>query len=169
MSTEESCSCNSDGARTQDRTYTLAPASGGGWPAWTAAFTRLLIRLVVEPTHCVIVTQEPNQRYVQLMIGHGHAHVEASGNTYLWGDFRLGPSEERLLDTLGFQHPDRLDPRHSLPQNWWFDDERADPCRIADVLTAAMIGVMAFDVHWPITISIFGASAPCAWCFWEQP
>ena len=168
ISPQESCSCEIDSARTESRTYTLVPAAGGGWPAWTAAFTRLLIRLVAEPTHCILVMQEPNQRYVQLMIGHGHAHVEAASNTYLLGDFRLGPSDERMLESLGFQHPDRLDPEHSLPHNWWFDEDHADPRRIAVVLTAAMIDVMAFDARWPVTIEVFGAAAPCASCFWEE-
>ena len=165
---QESCSCDAERSLTNAQSFTVAPATGGGWPAWTAAFTRLLVQLAVEPAHCVVVTQEPNLRYVQLMVGHGHAHVEASSNTYLMGDFQLSPTEERVLEQLGFQHPDQLDPASTLPENWWFDADDADPVRIAEVLTAAMIGVMAFDARWPLTIEIFGAESPCNACFWAD-
>ena len=165
---QESCSCEAERALTSAQSFTVAPATGGGWPAWTSAFTRLLVRLAVEPTHCVVVTQEPNPRYVQLMVGHGHAHVEASSNTYLEGDFQLSPTEERLLEQLGFQHPDRLDPESTFPENWWFDVDDADPVRLAEILAAAMIGVMAFDARWPLTIEVFGADSPCNACFWAD-
>ena len=42
------------------------------------------------------------------VLGHGHAHLEASSNAYLEGDFRLGESEEQTLTTLGFRHTDTL-------------------------------------------------------------
>jgi hypothetical protein len=163
----DSCDCDVDAAHTGTASFSVSPASGGGWTAWTAALVRMFTRLRDQPAHCVVVTQEPNERYVQVMIGHGHAHVEASSNTYLAGDFRLGPSEEQLLRSFGFEHPDAADPRSTLPQNWWFDEEHADPHSIAETLTATMIGVMCFDERWPITIDIFGADSPCAACFWE--
>ena len=163
----EACECEADAVRTRSDSYSVAPATGGGWPAWTAALVRMLTRMIDEPTHCITITQEPNERYVQLMVGHGHACVEASSNTYLTGDFRLGPSEEAVLRSFGFRHPDALDPRDSVPRNWWFDENHADPILIAETLTATMIGVMCFDERWPITINLFGADTPCAACFWE--
>jgi hypothetical protein len=162
----DTCRCAIEIARTETRTYSVAPGDGGGWPAWTAALTGLLTRLATGPTHCLVITQEPNQRYVQLMLGHGHAHVEASGNAYLVGDFRLGESEEQMLAHLGFQHPHTLDDR-GLPENWWSDHDVADPAQIAETLTTALLGVMGFDERWPVTIDVFGADSPCEACFWE--
>ena len=164
----EACECEAAATRTRSDSYSVAPASGGGWTAWTAALVRMLTLLRDEPTHCITIAQEPNQRYVQLMIGHGHAHVEASSNTYLTGDFRLGPSEEALLRSFGFRHPDALDPRSSVPRNWWFEEDHADPLSIAETLTATMSSVMCFDDRWPIAINLFGADAACAACFWES-
>jgi T3SS (YopN, CesT) and YbjN peptide-binding chaperone 3 len=161
------CRCAVEATRTTSRTYSVAPADGGGWPAWTAAFTRLLGRLAVGPTHCVVVTQEPNQRYVQMMLGHGHAHLEASSNAYLVGDFRLAESDEAALADLGFLHPDDLADDSGLPENWWIDHDVADPTHIAQLLTATVRNVMAFDEHWPVTIDVFGADSPCEVCFWE--
>lgn len=161
-----SCSCDAERPLTRSATYTVTPAAGGGWPAWTAALTRLLVRFTFAPAHCIVVTQEPNQRYVQLMVGHGHAHVEASSNTYLAGDFRLDSTEERALAALGFEPP-AGDPDKTSPDNWWFDADRADPEHIAGLLTATMIGVMGFDVGAPLTVETFGADSPCNACFWD--
>ena len=163
----DTCRCAVEVTRTETRTYSVAPRDGGGWSAWTAALTRLLTRLATGPAHCVVVTQEPNQRYVQLMLGHGHAHLEASSNAYLEGDFRLGESEEQMLTTLGFEHPDTLGDDRGLPENWWSDHDVADPERIARTVTTALLGVMGFDECWPVTISVFGADSPCEACFWE--
>ena len=84
------CNCAAERLRTEERTYSIAPQAGGGWTSWSGAFTRFLVRFATLPTHCFVITQAPNQRYVQLMLGHGHACVEASSNEYLQGDFRLG-------------------------------------------------------------------------------
>ena len=161
------CRCAVEATRTETRTYTVAPRDGGGWPAWTAALARLLVRLTVAPAHCLIVTQQPNERYVQLMLGHGHAHLEASSNEYLLGDFRLGASDEAALASLGFRHPEELGDHSGLPENWWIDHHVADPVRITQLLSTTLQSVMGFDERWPVTIEVFGADSPCEACFWE--
>ena len=161
------CRCAVEVTRTETGTYSVAPHDGGGWRAWTASFTRLLARLVVGPVHCLVITQEPNQRYVQVMLGHGHAHLEASSNAYLAGDFRLGESEEQVLTTLGFEHPSTLGDDRGLPENWWSDHDVADPVHIARLLSTTLQSVMAFEEHWPVSIDVFGADSPCEACFWE--
>ena len=165
-SLELSCTCEVDSLRTRSDEYAIAPAHGGGWPAWAEAIARLLMRLVDEPAHCVLVTQPPNQRYLQLMIGHGHAHVEASGNHYLLGDFRLDECEERRLGVLGYEAPGTRESERRLPLNWWCDHERADPETIAGQVLATLTAVMGFDERYPVSVEIFGAESPCAACFW---
>ena len=159
------CDCAVERLRTEERTYSIAPQAGGGWTSWGGAFTRFVIRFATLPTHCFVITQPPNQRYVQLMLGHGHACVEASSNEYLHGDFRLGQSEERVLERLGFRSP-ALGPAAQDAGNWRIDQPNADPVHIAELLVATMSGVMAFDSRWPVTIEVFGADDPCEACCW---
>ena len=67
---------------------------GGGWRTWSEALLRLLERMGHQPTQSVIIHQRLlNNRYVQLQIGHGVAHAEASSNVYLTGDWRLDQSD----------------------------------------------------------------------------
>lgn len=63
---------------------------------------------------------------MQLLIGHGHARVEASSNHHLSGDFRLGASEEHLLVALGFRNPCELDAECKFARNFWFDQVDVD-------------------------------------------
>jgi hypothetical protein len=159
------CTCDAARDRTLDQQrFEVAPAPGGGWVAWAVSFGRLLARLIDLPTHCVVVTQRPNQRYVQVMLGDGRAHLEASGNEFLEGDFRLGETEHEHLHALGFDAPDEGAP-DSVP-NWWMDHPDADPFAVADLLTHTMVAVMGFDDGWPVTIELFGADQPCAVCAW---
>jgi hypothetical protein len=162
---DPTCTCERDRERTIERRFAIAPAAGGGTVAWATAFARLLIRLLALPTHCVVITQDPNQRYVQLMLGDGHARVEASSNHYLDGDFRLGATEERHLRALGFASPDELGDTWR-PRNWWFEPEHTDPVHVADVLAHTMIAVMCFDERLPITVVVFGDEHPCEACAW---
>ena len=129
--TTSACNCLAERSRTETVTYSIAPRAGGGWAAWGAALTALLVRLTAAPTHCAIIDQRPNERYLQLMLGHGHARIEASGNGYLTGDFRLGESEERVLAGLGFRRPSTADPDDDFPENWWIDQPTADPAHLA--------------------------------------
>jgi hypothetical protein len=113
------CHCPIEREVTRDRRFDIAPDAGGGWPAWSQAMGRLLDQLAGGPTHFVVITQEPNHRYVQLMVGHRRVHIEASSNAYLRGDFRLSPSEEELLQTLGFRPPEES--FDGFPDNWWVE------------------------------------------------
>lgn len=155
---------------TRDDEFAIAPARGGGWSAWAEAFTRLLDRLAGQPAHCVIVTQDPNQRYVQLMVGHGHAHVEVSSNHYLMGDFRLDESEERLLEAIGFEPPaavdDGVDGEPAMPLNWWHDEEHLDAETVAGLVLTVLTALAGFDPHRPVAVTVFGADHPCGACFW---
>lgn len=162
----EVCRCAEERPLTRRQEFDIAPAPGGGWLVWSHALARLLARLSVQPAHCVVITQDPNQRYVQLIIGHGHARVEASSNTYLEGDFRLGPTEEAQLRLLGFKSPDELDDDHPGPYNWWFNEDSVDPFDVAELLSRMMMSITAFDSRWPIHIEVFGADSPCDACFW---
>ncbi len=66
--------------------FAISPADGGGWYEWAAALFRLFRRIGQNPTQAVVIHQEPvTGRYVQLLIGHGIAHAEASSNVYLAG------------------------------------------------------------------------------------
>lgn len=161
----DECRCEVERTRTlPQHRFEVAPSAGGGWVAWGIAVGRLFARLITLPTHCIVITQEPNQRYVQAMIGDGHAHLEASSNHYLIGDFRLGEREVEHLHALGFCSPD--DTKPGWPPNWWMDCPDADPFALADLLTHTMAGVMCFDDSWPVTIEVFGAEHPCAYCAW---
>lgn len=159
------CSCDVDREQTRFEQFEIVPRLGGGWPAWAEAFARLIDRLAGLPAHCVIVSQEPNQRYVQMMVGHGHAHTEVSSNVYLMGDFRLDHREEQALELLGFEPPD-LDADGSRPFNWWRDDEAADGETIAGRMLAVLTTTLGFDERAPVTVDVFGADHPCEACFW---
>lgn len=160
------CTCDADRLRTRSQEFVIAPARGGGWSAWAEAFARLIERLAAQPAHCVVITQEPNQRYVQLMVGHGHAHLEVSSNHYLMGDFRLDEREERTIAALGFEPPDTVD-ESLMPLNWWRDDEHADPEAIAGLVLTLLTALAGFDERYPVTVDVFGAEHPCPTCFWE--
>ena len=87
-------------------TFELAPADGGGWEMWSAALLRLLQRVGHEPTRAIIISQPfLNDRYVQVMVGHGIANAEVGSNVYLTGDSRLSNDQEELLALIGWQEP----------------------------------------------------------------
>ncbi|MFP5488001.1 MAG: TY-Chap domain-containing protein [Acidimicrobiia bacterium] len=161
-----SCTCEVDRLLTRDDEFAIAPARGGGWSAWAEAFTRLLDRLASQAAHCVIVTQDPNQRYVQLIIGHGHAHVEVSSNHYLMGEFRLDEREERLLEAIGFAPPAAVDGEATMPLNWWRNEEHFDAEMVAGLVLTVLTALTGFDPHRPVAVTVFGADRPCAACFW---
>jgi hypothetical protein len=152
--------------RTLNRIFDVAPDAGGGWPAWALALGRLLDRLAGEPTHCVVITQESNERYVQLMLGHRRIHVEASSNEYLHGDFRLSPGDEDVLRSLGFSPPDEA--IDGFPVNWWIERLFSTGPLIAELVTTALVAVMAFDGRDPVHLNVFGADHPCEVCAWDR-
>lgn len=165
--TEESiCTCDPTRVEPPPAAFVVAPAAGGGWPAWTAALSRLVAGILDRSSHALVLTQEPNQRYAQLLVGHGRAHVEAASNQYLTGDFRLGPSEEAVLTSLGYRPAEDLDSVRGLPSNWWLDVAPADPLGVAELLMVTVVTVAGFDAAWPVTVSVFELEHPCAACTW---
>jgi len=182
------CTCHVDTERTQHGTFDVAPAAGGGWGAWNVASRRLVERLAPDATHCVVITQDPNQRYVQFLIGHGRIRLEVSSNHYLQGDFRLSGSEERYLADLGFtldddepldtsedetaegetaegEIVDRTWDHTRFPRNWHLTGP-VDPARTAAIVTHLLEELGGFDPRWPITVAQFGADHPCRACTW---
>lgn len=167
------CTCDALADRLQRATFDVAPGAGGGWAAWRIALARLIGRLGAGPTHCVVVTQDPNQRYVQFLLGHGRVHAEVSSNHYLIGDFRLSAAEERRLRALGFEIDPDDDHDDRFPHNW---------CRHVDLrgagaaaAVATVIGhlvelIALFDEQLPVRVDVFGADTPCETCTWgDQP
>jgi hypothetical protein len=160
------CRCDAERKRTLDRTVAVATDAGGGWPTWALAFGRLLDRLADEPTHCVVITQECNERYAQLMVGHRRVRIEASSNEYLSGDFRLSWSDEDLLSTLGFRPPaEALD---GFPNNWWIERPYCTGSLVAELVVTTLVAVMAFAGCDPVHVKVFGADHPCASCAWGR-
>ena len=150
--------------------YTLTPADGGGWSAWSAALLRLVQRLAKQPTQAMIITQDVlTRRYVQVLIGHGIAHAEASSNIYLSGDSRLLPDHEELLELVGWLPPasDHDDP-DDMPANWSWPLVQDDWSSLTEVICATIIGIFGFSEHLPITIRTFQCDAPCKACSWPD-
>lgn len=150
--------------------FLVTPASGGGWATWSAAFLRLLRRMGPEPTQAVIVGQpDSGHRYVQVLIGHGIAHAEASSNVYLEGDSRLSDEQEQLLRELGWLAPDRdYDDADEMPANWYLPRIHGDWQYLTEMLVATMVGVFGFDEGLPVKVRSFAATDPCRDCSWSD-
>jgi hypothetical protein len=161
--------CRSERIRTKFRTYSLTPDAGGGWPAWRGSFRRFAAAQIDGPSHCLVITQDPNQRYVQLIMGHGAARVEVASNFYLRGIYRLDRSDEALLTCLGFRPRQELDPGEDRPKNWWLERHPANPEWLAGLVTEAVSRVAAFDPRQPVTLEQFGKDDPCRVCTWGDP
>lgn len=148
--------------------YVITPASAGGWIQWSAALLRLLERTGHEPTRALLIEQPTRtERYVQLLVGHGTAHVEASSNVYLSGSSRLSGVEERLLSLLGWTdpfsttgHPDEQ------PTNWALPLAHGDWANVVETITATIVGILGFSEQLPVTMTLFLADHPCRTCSW---
>ncbi len=163
------CTCGALADRLERATFDVAPSAGGGWEAWRVALGRLIGRLGAGPTHCVVVTQDPNQRYVQFLLGHGRVHAEVSSNNYLIGDFRLTPAEERHLRDLGFDIDPDDDHDERFPHNWVriVDLRRPDDAAAVAAVMSHLVEVIAlFDDRHPVRVDLFGADHPCEPCTW---
>jgi hypothetical protein len=161
--------CRGEQLRTKIRMYSVSPNAGGGWPAWRGSFRRFAVAHLGRPSHCLVITQDPNQRYVQLIVGHGGARVEVSSNFYLRGIYRLDRSDEALLARLGFRPRQELDPDEDRPKNWWLERHSAGPEWLAVLVTEAVSRVVAFDPRQPVTVEQFGKDRPCRICTWGDP
>ena len=93
---------------------------------------------------------EGGDRYVQMLIGHGIGHAEASSNVYLRGASRLSADHEDLLRLLGWTPPmhDADDP-DELPANWTLPLVKGDWQDLVEVLLATIVGVFGFDQGAP--------------------
>ena len=152
------------------QTFVVAPADGGGWHQWSAALLRLVRRIGSEPTRALIVSQQPlTQRYLQCLIGHGIAEVQASSNVYLRGSSRLSTGEEALLARLGWQPPDRdHDDPELMPANWWVPRIAGDWPALVELLSATAIVALGFDERFPVSVHTFGCDRPCRACSWPD-
>ena len=153
-----------------EQVFLIAPADGGGWHAWSAALLRFIQRIGNGPTQALIVSQEPlTERYVQGLIGHGIAEVQASSNVYLQGESRLTPDHEELLTLLGWAAPalDHDDP-DEMPANWSRPRIHGDWLEFVELLVATVVGVFGFDEHVPVTVRTFGCDQPCRACSWPD-
>jgi hypothetical protein len=148
--------------------YVVTPADGGGWMQWSAALLRLLERTGNEPTRALIIEQPSRtRRYVQMLVGHGTAHVEASSNVYLEGPSRLSGVEERLLSLLGWSAPhSTVDRADQMPSNWSLPLAHGDWVNVVETITATIVGIFGFSEQLPVEMTVFLADQPCRSCSW---
>ncbi len=152
------------------QSFVLAPADGGGWDEWNRALLRLVERIGDGPTHAVVITQDSmTQRYVQALVGHGLADVQASSNIYLTGPSSLGAAHEQMLTVLGWQPPERQeDDPEQMPANWWVPRIHGDWVSMVSLLSATLIGIFGFDEHAPVMVRTFLCDEPCRHCSWPD-
>ena len=149
--------------RQEPHTFVVTPADGGGWQLWSPALLRFFQRIGSQPTQAVTIDQPAlSERYVQVMIGHGIAHAEASSNVYLSGDSHLTSEHENLLERLGWVAPeaDHDDP-DEWPANWHLPLIHDDWEFLAEMLVATIIGVFGFSGNLPVEVRSFAADEPC--------
>jgi len=145
----------------------IVPARIGGWVAWSATLVGLLHDIAKEPTRVVIIEQpHRNERYVQMLIGHGRAHVEASSNEFLSGTSALSGVDERLLALLGWNAPHTGAGTPS--PNWSLPLVEGDWQNLVETITATVVGIFGFSEQLPVEFSIFGADHPCSECSWPD-
>lgn len=150
--------------------YTVTPSVGGGWMQWSGALLRLLQRTGSEPTRALLIEQPSRtERYVQVLVGHGVAHAEASSNEYLEGASRLSGVEERLLTLLGWVAPN---PRSSNPDevstNWTLPLVHGDWTNLVETITATLVGIFRLSEQLPVEMNLFLADHPCRACSWPN-
>ena len=153
-----------------DRTFAVAPASGGGWSNVSTALLRLFQRIGSQPTQAVIIEQPRlTDRYVQALIGHGIAHAEASSNVYLMEGSQLSSDHEELLFALGWLAPtaDEDDP-DEMPANWYLPQIHGDWPYLVEMLVATMVGIFGFDERHVVSVRTFAAENPCKACSWDD-
>jgi hypothetical protein len=154
------CSCELERARTVDAELELAPELGRQeWRGWTRALAELLRDLADGPVHVLILTQPACERYVQVVVGHGEARVEASSNAHLRGD-RLFAHDERRLASLGYRRPDAASPY------WTLEEPVGLPEQLAELVAHTLVGIFGLDATSPLHVGRFGADRPCRTCSW---
>jgi hypothetical protein len=151
--------------------FSLVPAHGDGWHQWGASLLRLLQRHGHGPTQVIVIEQpDVTDRYVQLLIGHGVCHAEASSNVYLRGESRLTRDHHTLLGHLGWRPPrSHRDDHDGLPVNWMLPLVHDDWQEVTEVLLATIAGIFGFEEDRRIDIQSFLADHPCVDCFPDVP
>ena len=150
------------------QTYSVIPASGGGWQLWSASLVRLFQRMGPQPTQAVGISQpDRNDRYVQVQLGHGIAHAEVGSNVYLVGESRLTADHETRLAELGWRPPalDEDDP-NEMPANWFLPLLHGDWQYLVEMLLTVMVSVLGFDDQLPVEVCTFQCDNPCRQCSW---
>ncbi len=150
--------------------FAVAPAKGGGWEVWSAALLRLLQRIGHQPTQAVIISQpDVNDRYAQVLIGHGVAHAEVGSNVYLTGESVLSVDHEELLSLLGWLGPEwNIDAPGEMPANWHLPLVDGDWLYLVETLASTMVGILGFVEQLPVEVRSFGADNPCRKCSWPD-
>ncbi len=151
--------------------FAVVPSQGGGWHQWGASLLRLLQRHGHGPTQVIVIEQpDVTDRYVQLLIGHGVCHAEASSNVYLRDSSRLTRDHHTLLCYLGWLPPrSHRDDRDGLPVNWMLPLVRDDWQEVTELLLATIAGVFGFAEDRRVHVLSFMADHPCADCFPDVP
>ena len=151
-------------------TFSVVPASGGGWQPWSTALLRYFRRIGQQATQGVTITQPTtNARYVQMLIGHGLAHTEASSNVYLPQESKLSDDDHRLLTELGWQAPTAdVDDPDVYPANWSLPPIHGDWTYLVQMILATLVGVFGFGDTHEIRIDTFGCDRPCLDCSWPD-
>lgn len=107
------------------------------------------------------------ERDVQVMIGHGIAHAEASSNVYLSGDSRLTDEQESLLAEIGWLPPTAdFDDPDEMPANWYLPLVHDEWQQLVEVLVATVVGIFGFSVRLPVEVRSFAVDNPCRDCSW---
>ena len=150
--------------------FSLVPAAGGGFGAWTTALARKLDRLLELGAHCVIVDCDDPCCYVQLLATPAGTIAEAVSNVYLvdWGA-ELDPDQETALGTLGWVEPAppcEGDTCSSEDHGHNWTTEFPDPTStrtIARLLAETLVGVYGVTETDLLTVKIF----PAFWRDWR--
>lgn len=150
--------------------FSLVPAAGGGFGAWTTALSRKLERLLELGAHCLIVECDDPCCYVQLLATPAGTIAEAVSNVYLADDgAEIDVDQERALRTLGWDDPTppcEGDTCFSEDHGHNWTTDFPDPTRaraIARLLTETLVGVDGVTETDLLTVKIF----PAFWRDWR--
>ena len=115
----------------------------------------------------IIISQPArSQRYVQIQIGHGFAHVETGSNVYMMGESRLTDSMETALAAMDWLPPEFDDDPDEMPANWRLPLLLNDWPGGAEMLVTTMVGVLEFDEAAATKMRILRQQNSCRSCSW---
>jgi|GEM_PF-6559883 len=134
------------------------------WNEWEARARTLIASLANDSVHALIFAA-PNDRYVQMQLGHGRGRVEVSSSVTASD---AGADVELIAKSLidvGFAAPDRsLHPVSHSP-NWSLDIGAVDSPMVAELVTFVVRDLMRTE---PLDVEVSGfiVDWPCASCHW---